>query len=127
MDQFRDLKEFHTRFKQLYEGSPRILDQTTASFRLWFLIEETTELKHALENHDLARALDALVDIDYVLKGTIVMMGLSPVFAEAWKRVHEANMKKELAGDASRSKRGNRYDIIKPEGWVAPNLDDLVA
>lgn len=46
-------------------------------------------------------------------------------FPEAWGRVHKANMAKERATCAEDSKHGSAQDIIKPEGWTAPNHRDL--
>ena len=125
--QLREIAEFQAKFKQAYRGSPRILDPELCLFRVRFMIEEILEFATANNSHDLSRALDALVDLLYVLLGTVHLTGLSPVFLEAWNLVHEANMKKELAGDPARSKRGFRNDIIKPEGWTAPDLSGLVS
>lgn len=43
-------------------------------------------------------------------------------FFKAWDRVHEANLKKRRGPTA----RSSGYDLIKPEGWLAPDLSDLV-
>ena len=43
-------------------------------------------------------------------------------FDEAWRRVHAANMKKVRAPSA----RSGSHDVVKPPGWTAPNLADLV-
>lgn len=43
-------------------------------------------------------------------------------FDLAWRRVHEANMKKERGP----SDRSGSHDVIKPTGWCAPDLSDLV-
>lgn len=47
-------------------------------------------------------------------------------FKEAWRRVHEANMKKMRVERAEDSKRGSIYDCVKPEGWRPADLSDLV-
>lgn len=46
-------------------------------------------------------------------------------FHEAWRRVHAANMAKVRATSAEQSKHGSAQDIIKPEGWTAPDHRDL--
>jgi predicted HAD superfamily Cof-like phosphohydrolase len=47
--------------------------------------------------------------------------------SEAWRRVHAANMQKRPAeADGSNSKRSSGFDVVKPPGWTAPNLSDLV-
>jgi len=47
-------------------------------------------------------------------------------FVEAWDRVHRANMSKVRAEKAGDSKRGSKFDVVKPSGWTAPDLTDLV-
>jgi predicted HAD superfamily Cof-like phosphohydrolase len=46
-------------------------------------------------------------------------------FDEGWRRVHAANMSKVRATDAT-GKRKSQWDVVKPEGWVAPTMEDLV-
>jgi predicted HAD superfamily Cof-like phosphohydrolase len=47
-------------------------------------------------------------------------------FEEGWRRVHAANMAKVRAERPGDSKRGSTFDVVKPEGWTAPDLSDLV-
>jgi len=75
----------------------------------------------------LAHALDAIVDTIYVAVGNAYLHGFIPFLAEAWKRVHTANMAKVRASEASDSKRGTAFDVVKPPGWTAPDHRDLVA
>lgn len=124
--QLSDIEEFHRKFQQRYAGPPRAICGELRDFRLKFLREEVNELEEALRMGDLEKALDALVDLDYVLKGTIHLMGMARIYPEAWRRVHRANMAKELANDASRSTRGYALDVVKPPGWEAPRHWDLI-
>lgn len=39
--------------------------------------------------------------------------------------VHNANMRKER-GSEKTSKYGNGFDIVKPEGWVGPDIDTVL-
>ena len=123
--QLGDIREFHTKFNQSYEGPPRFLTQEEMRFRLKFLREEVQELEDAITAGNLPDALDALVDLDFVQKGTVYLMGFERVYRTAWTRVQDANMVKELAGTPERSKRGYAGDIIKPPGWTAPDHSDL--
>ena len=81
--------------------------------------EETAELLTSLGQSDKEGTLDALVDIQYVLDGTFLSMGMGGVKEEAFRRVHAANMRKTVPKDP-----GER--ISKPGGWRAPELGDLV-
>ena len=83
-------------------------------------------MSHTIDK-DKAGQLDALVDLAYVVLGTAHLQGFD--FDEAFKRVHEANMKKEKSVASSNPNykgRDPRFSVTKPEGWEAPDLSDLV-
>lgn len=82
-------------------------------------MEELAELFEALAEPDLVAQLDALVDMQYVLDGSFLTLGFGAVKDEAFHRVHEANMLKVVP-------EGPYERIRKPEGWVPPELVDLV-
>jgi len=87
------------------------------------LADEAEEYAEAVEDEDDEETLDALVDIMYIALGTAYRRGWD--FAEAWKRVHTANMEKQR-GNPTNSKYGSGFDIIKPQGWNGPDHSDLV-
>ena len=120
----KNIEEFSTKFKLPQLDKPGFLDDDLMMFRLLFIREEVDELNLAMVYEDLEDALDALVDIMYVVLGTAWMMNL-PIM-DAWDRVHAANMKKVRVENASESKRNSSYDLKKPEGWSPPDLSDLV-
>lgn len=124
-DPIDDIRKFHEKFSLTYSGPPRDLPNDLSMFRIKFLNEEVDEYDEASADEDRARQLDALVDIVYVALGTAYLHGFD--FAEAWRRVHEANMQKVRAASASESTRNSTHDVVKPPGWKAPNLDDLVS
>lgn len=112
-------------------------------FRINFLQEELNEAKaaHAKleflqdaqlsdEDHD-AQAIaagddvvDAMIDLCVVAIGTLNAMGVDAY--EAWDRVHEANMTKEVGIKASRPNPLGLPDLIKPAGWVGPTHTDNI-
>jgi len=94
------------------------------AFRVKFLYEELEEYVEALAMANKAQALDALIDLIYVALGNAYLHGFK--FDEGFWRVHEANMAKVRAERKGDSKRGTTYDIVKPAGWTAPDLGDLV-
>lgn len=137
----RDIGEFHNKFGLSYIGRPRSLPSSMAEFRCNFMQEELDEYKshrevarseilaeEAFDNgeytHALEGMMDALVDLVYVALGTAYLQGFD--FAEAWRRVHEANMKKVRAERSEDSKRGSTFDVVKPDGWEPPSHTDLV-
>lgn len=90
-------------------------------FRIACMQEELDEYVEATTRAD---ELDALVDLAVFLLGTAERQGMLDVFEEAWKRVHKANMAKELGPNEKRENFS--VDLFKPEGWEAPELGDLV-
>lgn len=62
--------------------------------RLQLLVEEVGELAEAMAEEDLVAALDAFIDIQYVLDGGMISFGLDQVKAEAFAEVHSSNMSK---------------------------------
>lgn len=146
-DFLRDIAEFHERFGLFYHGKPRILPADLADFRVKFMREELEEWadaqREASDSPDdpsmfdtpiedtLELQLDSVVDLMYVALGTIYMQGLTLQFEEAWRRVHEANMRKVRklrATDGHQdSGRAAQYDVVKPAGWEPPRHIDLVS
>ncbi len=95
-------------------------------FRINRLHEEVKEYVDAARAKQLPEQLDALIDLIYIALGNLHLHGFSPeAIAEAWYRVHRANMSKERATDKNPGKYGSKIDIVKPPGWVAPNHTDL--
>lgn len=124
-DPVADVAAFHSKFGLKYDGGPRLMPDEIAAFRGDFMWEELEEYFEARDDGDQAKMLDALVDLTYVVLGNAYLQGYD--FREAWRRVHAANMAKVRAASAAESKRGNAHDVVKPPGWVAPDLTDLVA
>ena len=63
-----------------------------AKLRLDLILEETRELKEAMDNHDFLETVDALADILYVTYGAGVAWGVD--LQKAFELVHESNMSK---------------------------------
>ncbi len=122
MSDHEDVKEFHRKFGLDYVGPPRLLDGDLIRFRLRFLEEELSEFRSAMNDGDLVRAFDALLDLVYVCHGTAHVMGLP--WSDGWSVVQSCNMAKVRATDAIQSKRGSTQDVVKPVGWIGPE-DEL--
>lgn len=67
--------------------SPKIL-------RLQLLVEEVGELALAMANQDPVECLDALTDIQYVLDGSYLTLGLAHLKEAAFVEVQDSNMSK---------------------------------
>ncbi|MFZ9475305.1 MAG: nucleoside triphosphate pyrophosphohydrolase family protein [Bacteroidia bacterium] len=113
----------HHKFQLDAEASPSQLTDDEKAFRALAMHEEVSEYQEATT---LADQLDALVDLQVFLLGTVHRHGFEHIFEKAFNRVMQANMKKVMAQSAEQSKRGFKRDLIKPKGWTAPDLRDLV-
>ena len=123
-DLIDDINRFHKKFGFEKTDKPDIPDDSElVNFRTSFLLEELAEYSQAITKKDTAGALDALVDIVYIALGTAWLFNLP--FEKAWKEVQRANMEKIRAKDTT-GKRGTKFDVIKPKGWKAPNIDQIV-
>ena len=140
---FRDIGRFHDKFELKPTEDPgHRLPDDRLSFRIRFLFEELQEYCHAVghpilaaderghvtmsceDEFDAEQAFDALIDLVYVALGTAFLHRFP--FNEGWDRVQEANMKKVRASSEEQSKRGSKSDVVKPEGWTPPVLEDLL-
>ena len=107
--------EFHAQVLQVSPPpSPTLVSQEYCLERFRFMSEELDEFMTAAMTGEIVDAADALADIMYVALGTAHMMKL-PIEA-IFDHVHDCNMKKLLGT----TKRGNKVDAVKPDGWVGP-------
>lgn len=119
MSQYKDIDDFHKKFKFEQGKGINSLGYNFGNWRVDFLMEEIAELTDALDRQDDVEILDALVDICYVSMGTAWLLGLP--FEEAWKEVQRSNMEKvREASDRS------EFDVVKPEGWKAPDIKGII-
>lgn len=119
-----DIRDFHEKFGLEYKGPPRALEPEMSKFRVGFMQEELDEYQSAVYSGDLAGQFDALIDLIYVALGTAYLQGFP--FAAGWREVQRANITKERAVSAEQSKRGTAFDVIKPAGWMAPDMDGVL-
>lgn len=83
------------------------------------VIEEWDELCLADGPRNLPDTVDATIDLIYVLLGRLITFGVDA--RPVWDAVHEANMKKFGGG------RREDQKILKPAGWVAPDVAAILA
>ncbi len=102
-------------------GGNKGINLDEKKFRICAMQEELDEYREANSKEE---ELDALIDLVVFALGTAEREGWLGVFEQGFDRVMDANCAKELGGNA---KRGNfKLDLVKPEGWTAPKLDDLI-
>lgn len=122
---FEDVKAFFDRFGVPYAVRPTLLDDNTMDFRLARLEEEVREFIDSHMGGDLEGCADALVDLVYIALGTALCMGLP--WQALWDEVQRANMEKVRAEHPAQSKHGTTLDVVKPEGWRAPDHSAALA
>lgn len=118
MNKLDQVREFMTESGQTIKENPTVGRNGQVRFKL--MQEENREYFEAVQYTDIVEVLDALVDMQYVLNGTILSHGLQHVFDEAYNRVHENNMTKRPF------KKNTLGKVIKPKGFKPVNLSDLV-
>ena len=123
-DLFGMVAAFHQKFELEPTDRPDFPVEEIWKLKNVHMQEELDEIRASAINGNLEEYFDGLIDLIYVALGAAYLAGLP--FNEGFKRVHEANMKKVRALSAMDSKRGSAYDIVKPPGWTAPTLSDLV-
>lgn len=99
---------------------------SAASFtqmRYDLIAEELEELRTAMNSDDLVGVLDALADLQYVIIGLALTLGL-PLEA-AFAEVHRSNMTKMGKGGSIRYRADGK--IEKPRTFEAPRLVDILA
>lgn len=125
MSEFDDVGRFHKKFNlpEVYSTrfGPKEVTPELMDFRIKFLQEELDEFKEGNDETDHAKMFDALIDLVYVALGTAHLLGYPWIYG--WEAVQDANMAKVRAkADGSNSARGSSYDVVKPEGWVPPDI-----
>lgn len=139
----KQVLEFHQAFDCVINDKPTMPDIETRKLRAELIIEEFTELCHAMkvwggrmgDGHspsnwfedydgepDLVEIADALGDLLYVIYGTAVSCGidLEPITDE----IHRSNMSKVCAdGTVLRREDGK---IIKPETYSPADIKTLI-
>lgn len=116
----QDIKQFHTKFKETYNGPPRTLPPDY-SWRADFMKEELEEYKKAVNNDDMVKQFDALLDLVYVALGTMYLQGFP--LLEGWFAVHASNMTKEVV-EKGLGKFGTH--VSKGDNYVPPQLDGVL-
>lgn len=114
-----DIKRMHRKFEmtEVFENFNSEEKRQFLEFRADFIQEELDELKSQMDNPE--EVVDALIDICVVAIGTLDAYGINS--QRAWKEVLTANLAKEPGIKEGRPNPLGLPDLMKPEGWVAPD------
>ena len=119
------VQEFHEIFEHPVHHKPTLSDEKTNDLRVSLLREELEELEEALSNKDSADVLDALTDLQYVLDGAYLALGLHTVKNAAFEEVHRSNMSK-LGKNGEVLRRAGDGKILKGENYFKPDLAQFI-
>jgi len=116
---FRDQEKFMRACDQTVD------DHNDKQYKLYsdLIAEEFKEFNVAVEQGDREEQLDALLDILVVTIGAIHSGGFD---GEAgWKEVMSSNFAK-IDRETGKARKREDGKVMKPLGWVAPNLKPFV-
>jgi predicted HAD superfamily Cof-like phosphohydrolase len=119
------VREFHETYGAAINDEPHIADTDLNAFRVRLLQEELDELKEALADGDAVETLDALTDLQYVLDGAFLSLGMHGVKDTAFAEVHRSNMSK-LGEDGKPILRESDGKVLKGPNYFKPDLNKFV-
>lgn len=100
------------------------VEDSTSSLRYILMSEENREYLVACLQNNKVEILDALIDMSYILFGTIASHGMTEEFIKGFDLVHENNMTKvQSNGMVLKNPEGK---ILKPEGYKPVDLSSLI-
>lgn len=116
---FRDQAKFMTACDQTVDRG------NTDQFNMYLKLieEEAEELNQAIIDKNKVEMLDALIDMLVVTIGAIHSMGAD---AEgAWREVMNTNFAK-IDKETGKVRKREDGKVLKPLGWVPPNLEPFI-
>ncbi|PCI98885.1 MAG: hypothetical protein COB14_07245 [Alphaproteobacteria bacterium] len=119
------VQEFHETYGLPVLDAPHISDEKTNDLRINLLAEELDELKEALEQGDMVETLDALIDLQYVLDGAFLSLGMAHLKTPAFDEVHRSNMSK-LGADGKPIRRESDGKVLKGPDYFKPDMAQFV-
>lgn len=124
-DALQKVLAFHQAFEAYIAPHPtaRIPEQVR-ELRIRLIQEELEEYIQAARKQDLVAVADALMDLLYVVLGTIVAHGLHPVAPALFDEVHRSNMSK--LGPDGRPLRREDGKVLKPASFSPPDLTRIL-
>ena len=116
-----DINRMHAKF-----GVHDWLDESTPEkrkelmkLRMRMLTEEYAETMNAYLQGDAEEVIDGLIDLCVIAIGTLDIAGVDA--HTAWYSVYNANISKSTGVKPGRPNPLGLPDLIKPEGWEAPD------
>ena len=117
----KDIRQMHQKYgvQEAVDKLPKKKLEEFLRFRAECVNEEVEELLQAAYAPDPEETVDALIDICVFAIGTLDLFGVDAT--KAWDEVLKANLNKEVGVKEGRPNPYGLPDLIKPEGWKAPD------
>ena len=122
----QDIQTMHRHFK-VYDAVGKLTPEQMKKFlrfRLRMLTEEYHETIDAYHEDNPEEIVDGLIDLIVIAVGTLDLFQVD--FDQAWEQVFQANITKQVGVKAQRPNPLGLPDLVKPEGWRAPNHEDNI-
>jgi predicted HAD superfamily Cof-like phosphohydrolase len=115
--------EFHLRFDCPVGGYPldNVVQPDLMQLRRRLIDEEANELFEAIAEGDRHKVLQEITDLQYVLDGLYLTLGLHPYKDAAMEEVHRANMSK-LMPDGTVRRRPEDGKVLKGPNFDPPDM-----
>ena len=116
-----DIKMMHQRYAvpQWVDNSTPETRRELMKLRMRMLSEEFNETLQAYLQSDAEEMIDGLIDLCVIAVGTLDIAGVNA--QHAWNEVYGANITKEVGVKPGRPNPLGLPDLVKPEGWMAPD------
>lgn len=106
--------------------TPRLISESEFMSQFKLIEEEVKELSQAFKDKDMVGVVDALIDIDVVVKGMVCKFGVQHECIRGFDEVMENNFTKIYDSEGRIIARFNSDGkILKPEGYQSVNLDNV--
>ena len=122
--QIEHVRTFHEVYEAPILNEPGMPSKDRQSLRLRLLSEELQEYKEACEKNDLIEVADSLVDLAYILFGTVLEHGLDKHFEAMFEEVQRSNMSK-LDENGMPIKREDGK-VLKGPNFFLPDLKGVL-
>lgn len=118
------VSEFMEACSQEVKNRASNVEDKTASLRYNLMSEENREYFVACLQDNKVEILDALIDMAYILFGTVASHGMTEEFIKGFELVHQNNMTKvQEDGKVLKNPEGK---VLKPTGYTPVNLKSLL-
>jgi len=121
MTNLKKVELFHRKFMVPVLDQPSArppsehLDRTALRFKL--MDEELQEYRTGTGNEDIVEIFDALLDMQFVLYGSVLEHGLQDLWQRGFNEVYRSNM----------TKKYGEGKMVKDDDYSEPDLDSILA